>query len=435
MSAPPPAALDLAALVDPLLALAREAGAAIMRVYAQDFAVSHKDDRSPLTEADMASHHLIVAGLQRLAADIPVLSEESADVPWDVRRHWTRYWLVDPLDGTREFVKKNGEFTVNIALIEDGETVLGVVYAPALDELHFGARGLGAFVCDGAKRVPVTVRQPALAPLRVAGSRSHMDARSSAFIARLGEHTLLGMGSSLKFCRMAEGAPGRLSALRAHLRVGHCGGQCVLECAGGAVLTPRRQTPALQQQGFAAQSGFPSRSATPRCRGGSGCMAERELRRWTGCARSWRSCAIPPAAVPGTWRRISPPSRPTRSRKPTKVADAIDRGDMAELKDELGDLLLQVVFHARMAEEAGLFDFDAVASAINDKMLRRHPHVFDAEGLAYAEPVARRRRMPAMPSDSCSTGSSTSSASATPAAATPARWPASRAGCRSGSAR
>jgi ATP diphosphatase len=118
-----------------------------------------------------------------------------------------------------------------------------------------------------------------------------------------------------------------------------------------------------------------------------------------------------------------------------EVADAIDRGDMAELKDELGDLLLQVVFHARMAEEAGLFDFDAVASAINDKMLRRHPHVFDAEGARTRKPVARRRRMPAMPSDSCSTGSSTSSASATPAAATPARWPASRAGCRNGSAR
>jgi 3'(2'), 5'-bisphosphate nucleotidase len=237
MSAPAPAALDLAALVDPLLALAREAGAAIMRVYAQDFAVSHKDDRSPLTEADMASHHLIVAGLQRMAPDIPVLSEESAHIPWETRRGWQRYWLVDPLDGTREFVKKNGEFTVNIALIEDGETVLGVVYAPALDEMHFGARGLGAFTCDGSNRSPVAVRQPALAPLRVAGSRSHMDARSSAFIASLGEHTLLGMGSSLKFCRMAEARLDVYPRFAPTSEWDTAAGQCVLESAGGAVLT------------------------------------------------------------------------------------------------------------------------------------------------------------------------------------------------------
>jgi 3'(2'), 5'-bisphosphate nucleotidase len=237
MSAPETAAPELAALVEPLLALAREAGAAIMRVYAQDFAVTHKDDRSPLTEADMASHHLIVAGLQRIAPGIPVLSEESAGVPWHTRRGWQRYWLVDPLDGTREFVKKNGEFTVNIALIEGGESVLGVVYAPALDELHYGARGLGAFVCDGASRVPVAVRQPALAPLRVAGSRSHMDARSSAFIASLGEHTLLGMGSSLKFCRMAEARLDVYPRFAPTSEWDTAAGQCVLECAGGAVLT------------------------------------------------------------------------------------------------------------------------------------------------------------------------------------------------------
>jgi len=237
MSLPPLAALELATLVDPLLALAREAGAAIMRVYAQDFAVSHKDDRSPLTAADMASHHLIVAGLQGLAPGIPVLSEESASVPWEQRREWRRYWLVDPLDGTREFVKKNGEFTVNIALIEDGEPVLGVVYAPALDEMHYGARSLGAFICDGGSRVPVAVRQPALAPLRVAGSRSHMDARSAAFIARLGEHTLLGMGSSLKFCRMAEARLDVYPRFAPTSEWDTAAGQCVLECAGGVVLT------------------------------------------------------------------------------------------------------------------------------------------------------------------------------------------------------
>ena len=225
------------AMAPALLALAREAGAAIMRVYAQDFAVQHKDDRSPLTEADMASHHLIVAGLEAIAPGVPVLSEESADVAWETRRAWRRYWLVDPLDGTREFVKKNGEFTVNIALIEDGEPVLGGVYAPALDELHFGARGLGAFVVAGDERLPISVRRPATTPLRVAGSRSHMDPASAAFIGRLGEHELLGMGSSLKFCRMAEGRLDIYPRFAPTSEWDTAAGQCVLECAGGSVLT------------------------------------------------------------------------------------------------------------------------------------------------------------------------------------------------------
>jgi len=225
------------AMLPPLLALARAAGAAIMQVYAQDFAVQHKDDRSPLTEADMASHHLILAGLEAIAPGVPVLSEESADVPWETRRGWRRYWLVDPLDGTREFVKKNGEFTVNIALVEDGEAVLGVVYAPALDELHYGAHGLGAFVAAGDGAVPIAVRTPATTPLRVAGSRSHMDPASAAFIQRLGEHELLGMGSSLKFCRMAEARLDVYPRFAPTSEWDTAAGQCVLECAGGAVLT------------------------------------------------------------------------------------------------------------------------------------------------------------------------------------------------------
>ena len=223
--------------VEPLLALSRQAGTAIMRVYAEDFAVSHKEDRSPLTEADMASHNLITAGLRELAPEVPVLSEESADVPWAERRGWSRYWLVDPLDGTREFINKNGEFTVNIALVEHGEPVLGMVYAPALDELHFGLRGLGAFVCDGANRVPIAVRRPALPPLRVAASRSHLDLRSSAAIDRMGETSLLGMGSSLKFCRMAEARLDVYPRFAPTSEWDTAAGQCVLECAGGVVIT------------------------------------------------------------------------------------------------------------------------------------------------------------------------------------------------------
>src|SRR5690606_4090957 len=118
----------LSALREACVQLAQAAGAAILQVYARDFEVELKGDDSPLTMADLAAHRIIVDGLRALAPDVPVLSEEDADIPWDVRRTWTRHWLVDPLDGTREFVKKNGEFTVNIALVEDGVPVLGVVH-------------------------------------------------------------------------------------------------------------------------------------------------------------------------------------------------------------------------------------------------------------------------------------------------------------------
>ena len=149
----------LDALREGIIALAREAAARILVVYDSDFAVERKDDQSPLTAADMAAHHCIIDGLERLTPDIPVLSEESAeDVAALVRRHWSRLWLVDPLDGTREFVKRNGEFTVNIALIDEGEAVLGVVQAPVTGALWHGQRGRGAFRREGDRDVPVRTR-------------------------------------------------------------------------------------------------------------------------------------------------------------------------------------------------------------------------------------------------------------------------------------
>ncbi|MFT3805855.1 3'(2'),5'-bisphosphate nucleotidase CysQ [Arenimonas sp.] len=224
--------IDHRAVVD----IAIAAGAAIMEIYSQDFAVEHKDDRSPLTAADLASHHLIVDGLRRLTPELPVLSEESADIPWEERRAWTRYWLVDPLDGTREFVKKNGEFTVNIALIENGETVFGVVYAPALEELHWAVRGVGAFVRDGDEDVPILSRRPAQPPLRVAASRSHLDERTAAAMRRMGEVESQGLGSSLKFCRIAEGRMDVYPRFGPTSEWDTAAAQCVLEAAGGAVL-------------------------------------------------------------------------------------------------------------------------------------------------------------------------------------------------------
>ncbi len=229
----------MSTFTEPVIALARAAGAAIMQVYVRDFEVETKADHSPLTEADMASHHVIVDGLKALTPDVPVLSEESADVPWETRRQWMRYWLVDPLDGTREFVKKNGEFTVNIALIENGIAVFGVVFAPALDMLLHGERGVGAFVRDGDADVPVQTRRPAQSPLRVAASRSHLDARTAAAMERMGEVETQGMGSSLKFCRIAEGAIDIYPRFGPTSEWDTAAGQIIVEAAGGAVLDPR----------------------------------------------------------------------------------------------------------------------------------------------------------------------------------------------------
>jgi 3'(2'), 5'-bisphosphate nucleotidase len=225
-----------AAMRDAVIELAQAAGAAIMDVYRQDFDVDHKDDRSPLTQADLASHRIIVEGLARLTPDIPVLSEESAQLPWDVRRGWRRYWLVDPLDGTREFVKKNGEFTVNIALIEDHASVFGVVQSPALDELHWAARGVGAFVRTADGDVSLSTRRPATAPLRVAASRSHLDERTAALLAKLGDIEAIGLGSSLKFLRIAEARLDFYPRFGPTSEWDTAAAQVIVELAGGAVL-------------------------------------------------------------------------------------------------------------------------------------------------------------------------------------------------------
>ncbi|HET7562763.1 MAG TPA: 3'(2'),5'-bisphosphate nucleotidase CysQ [Rhodanobacteraceae bacterium] len=217
--------------------LARRAGAAILEVYAGSFAIERKADDSPLTAADMAAHHVIVDGLRTLTPDIPVLSEESKSVGWDTRRAWDRYWLVDPLDGTREFVKRNGEFTVNIALIEDHAPVLGVVLVPVSGELYCGIAQEGAFLeaAPGALPQPITTRAAASVPV-VAGSRSHGGDRQSEVLAGLGEYRLQPVGSSIKFCLVARGDADLYLRLGPTSEWDTAAAQCVLEQAGGAVV-------------------------------------------------------------------------------------------------------------------------------------------------------------------------------------------------------
>ena len=228
--------IDHAALAADVARLAEHAAAAILKVYDSEFAVEHKDDRSPLTAADLASHHVLVEGLAALTPDIPVLSEESAGVAWSTRSVWSRYWLVDPLDGTREFVKRNGEFTVNVALIEDHRPVLGIVQAPVTGEIAAAWRGGGAWIGrPGEKARHVTTRQRTTS-LVVAGSRSHASAREEELLARLGHCAKLPLGSSLKFLRIASAEADLYIRLGPTSEWDTAAGQCVLEQAGGAVL-------------------------------------------------------------------------------------------------------------------------------------------------------------------------------------------------------
>ncbi len=190
-------------MLEQICQLAHEAGEAIMQVYQGEkpLNVTSKSDDSPVTAADIAAHQVIVQGLQALTPDIPVLSEE--DPPgWDVRQHWQRYWLVDPLDGTKEFIKRNGEFTVNIALIEGGKPVLGVVYAPVMKVMYSAADGKAwKEECGVRNQIQVRDARPPLVVI----SRSHLDAELEEYLSQLGEHQTTTIGSSLKFCLVAEG--------------------------------------------------------------------------------------------------------------------------------------------------------------------------------------------------------------------------------------
>ncbi|MDO9011665.1 MAG: 3'(2'),5'-bisphosphate nucleotidase CysQ [Gallionella sp.] len=225
-------------LLPKIVAIAQDAGQAIMEIYADpDNAVMTKSDNSPLTQADLAADRVISAGLHKLALGWPILSEESAQIAYGERSGWQRFWLVDPLDGTREFIKRNGEFTVNIALIENGEPVLGVVYAPVLDVCYFAARGAGAFVRRGAEEAQaICVKEHVIGePVKVVASRSHTDERTTALLQKLGDHQCISMGSSLKLCLVAEGAAHFYPRLGPTMEWDTAAAHAVVKYAGGKV--------------------------------------------------------------------------------------------------------------------------------------------------------------------------------------------------------
>lgn len=218
--------------------ICRQASAAILDIYnREDFEVVTKADESPLTAADMASHRVVTAALETLTPNIPVLSEESSARVMEARRAWPRLWLVDPLDGTKEFVKRNDEFTVNVALIEDHRPVLGVIAIPARDVYYAARNPGGAWRIDGrGTPAAIATRAPAPDTLTVMGSRSHGNQRTRDYLDRLGAHEMQGRGSALKFCAVAEGEADFYPRLGPTSEWDTAAGHCIVEAAGGQVI-------------------------------------------------------------------------------------------------------------------------------------------------------------------------------------------------------
>lgn len=217
--------------------LSETAGAAILEIYQTDFEVLQKHDNTPLTKADMAAHHIIVDGLNALTPTLPVLSEESAHIDYAQRQTWREYWLVDPLDGTKEFVKGNGEFTVNIALIRDNYPVLGVIYSPVLRLTYFAVQGGGAFRKRGNEPAEsIHSRSLNLEKLVVAGSRSHGGTGLQRFLTQFEGYNIISMGSSLKSCLVAEGVADIYPRFGPTSEWDTAAAQCIVEEAGGRLV-------------------------------------------------------------------------------------------------------------------------------------------------------------------------------------------------------
>jgi len=232
---------DIQSIVD----IAVDAGQAVMQIYQQDvFEQQFKSDQSPLTAADMAAHRLIVDRLQQLTPEIPVLSEESKDKSWELRQSWQTYWLVDPLDGTKEFIKRNGEFTVNIALIDDHQPILGVVHAPDLLQTWVGEQGRPArkITPEGEQEIEAVELQKGQRCI-VVGSRSHAGDTLQSFLDGLESYQLLSVGSSLKLCMVAEGKAHIYPRLGLTSEWDTAAAHAVVNSAGGEVISQRTNLP------------------------------------------------------------------------------------------------------------------------------------------------------------------------------------------------
>jgi len=233
---------QLQELQSPMVSLAIKAGARILDFYRYGFDVEQKPDQTPLTQADIAAHEIIEEGLRELTPDLPIISEEGAKIPFATRRQWPLYWLVDPLDGTLEFIRRNDEFTVNIALIENGRPIMGLVHAPELEQCYFATKGLGAYKkANDKKPKRIYVKSNCHKPVVIAGSHSHPSEEFNCFIANIGDYEMLSMGSALKSCLVAEGTADIYARLGPTSEWDTAAAQCIVEEAGGMLTDTHMQ--------------------------------------------------------------------------------------------------------------------------------------------------------------------------------------------------
>jgi len=238
-------------IINNIIDLSRQAGSAIMEVYRTEFDIYTKEDIrkdeiyiSPITQADMRANTIITEGLEKLIPDVPVLSEEGQNIPFNERSKWDSYWLVDPLDGTKEFVNNNDEFTVNIALIENNQPVFGVVYAPALKKLYFGSSEKGSFkLNEGDIITPISVNSQVTNPVQIAVSRSHPSVKMDSFISQFDKYDLHPMGSSLKICSVSDGTVHFYPRLGPTMEWDTAASHAIIRAAGGELINIETNQP------------------------------------------------------------------------------------------------------------------------------------------------------------------------------------------------
>ncbi len=226
--------LELDSIIQNLIEISKLAGAEILDVYEGSFDVTIKDDLSPLTDADRRSNQIITDRLESLYPEIPILSEEGKQIDYSIREKWDLFWLIDPLDGTKEFVKRNGEFTVNIALINHGKPIAGVVYAPVNSTCWYGSGKNGSYKLEGNSRpTKINVKSDAENPIKIVSSRSHPSPKLQSYLDRFTNHEIVGMGSSLKICLVADGSAHIYPRLGPTMEWDSGAGHAVLKFAGG----------------------------------------------------------------------------------------------------------------------------------------------------------------------------------------------------------
>ena len=248
-----------------LINICSDAGREILKIYKKtDLGIEYKEDNSPLTLADKKSHECICSSLNKLYSDIPILSEEGAKIAYKNRSKWKRFWLIDPIDGTKEFIKRNGEFTVNIALIENQKPVLGIVYAPVLNKYWYGSKD-GSFVLDNGKTKKITVNNTLDKKIKVVASRSHKSPKLDSFLKNFKDYTLVSMGSSIKICLVAEGVADIYPRLAPTMEWDTAAAHAVLKFANGSLIDTNTQSEMIYNRENLKNSHFIANSSIDLC--------------------------------------------------------------------------------------------------------------------------------------------------------------------------